>query len=105
MSSSSTTPTPFHLKQLYRGKKKDSYYRFDFSNDERWDAMLKAVNAALQEVSQIPTLEINFVDKGVEAYGLIETKPKRKRKPRVKDEVKPVSKAKNFVSSFKTITL
>lgn len=50
-------------------------------------------------------LEINFVDKGVEAYGLIETKPKRKRKPRAKAEGKPVSKAKNFVSSFKTITL
>ena len=63
MSSSLTTLTPFHLKQLYRGKKKDSYYRFDFSNDERWDAMLKAVNAALQEVSQIPTLEINSVDR------------------------------------------
>ena len=60
---SSTTLTPFHLKQLYRGKKKDSYYRFDFSNDERWDAMLKAVNATLQEVSQMPTLEINSVDR------------------------------------------
>jgi len=50
-------------------------------------------------------LEINFVNKGVEAYGLIQTKPKRKRKPRAKAEGKPVSKAKNFVSSFKTITL
>ena len=63
MSFSTTTLTPFRLKQLYRGRNKDSYYRFDFSNDERWDEMLKAVNAKLQEVSQIPTLEINFVDR------------------------------------------
>ena len=59
----STTSTPFHLKQLYNYAKKDGYYRFDFSNDECWEAMLKAVNAALQEVSQLPTLEINFVDR------------------------------------------
>jgi len=63
MSSSLTTSTPFHLKQLYTHGKKDGYYRFDFSDNERWEAMLKAVNAALQEVSQIPTLEINFVDR------------------------------------------
>ena len=63
MSSSLTTSTPFHLKQLYNYAKKDGYYRFDFSNDERWEAMLKAVNAKLQEVSQLPTLEINFVDR------------------------------------------
>jgi hypothetical protein len=63
-SSTTTTLTPFHLKQLYtHGKKDGCYYKFDFSNDERWDAMLKAVNVALQEVSQIPTLEINFVDR------------------------------------------
>ena len=64
MSSSTTTPTttstPFQLKQL---ENKGDYYRFDFSNDERWEAMLKAVNAALQEVSQIPTLEIEIVDR------------------------------------------
>jgi len=63
-SSTTTTLTPFRLKQLYtHGKKDGCYYKFDFSNDERWDAMLKAVNAALQEVSQTPTLEINFVDR------------------------------------------
>ena len=57
-------------------------------------------------------LEINFVDKGVEAYGINapEPKPKRKRKPRVKVEAKATEEntgttAKNFVSSFKTITL
>jgi hypothetical protein len=52
-------------------------------------------------------LEINFVNKGVEAYGLVEPKviKRRKRKPSVKAEAKPVSKAKNFVSSFKTITI
>jgi hypothetical protein len=57
-------------------------------------------------------LEINFVDKGVEAYGINapEPKPKRKRKPRVKVEAKENNEttgttAKNFVSSFKTITL
>ena len=63
MSSSLTTPTPFHLKQFYKYEKRYGYYRFDFSDNERWEAMLKAVNAALQEVSQIPTLEINFVDR------------------------------------------
>ena len=60
---STTTSTPFQLKQLYDYTKKYGYYRFDFSNDERWEAMLKAVNAALQEVSQIPTLEIEIVDR------------------------------------------
>ena len=63
MSSSTTTSTPFQLKQLYNYAKKYGYYRFDFSNDERWEAMLKAVNAKLQEVSQIPTLEIEIVDR------------------------------------------
>lgn len=60
MSTPTTTSTPFQLKQL---ENKGDYYRFDFSNDERWEAMLKAVNAALQEVSQIPTLEIEIVDR------------------------------------------
>ena len=57
-------------------------------------------------------LEINFVDKGVEAYGINAPEPikRRKRKPRVKPEAKATEEttgttAKNFVSSFKTITL
>ena len=57
-------------------------------------------------------LEINFVDKGVEAYGINAPEPikRRKRKPRVNVEAKENNEtmgatAKNFVSSFKTITL
>ena len=48
---STTTSTPFQLKQLYNYAKKYGYYRFDFSNDERWEAMLKAVNAKPEKKS------------------------------------------------------
>jgi hypothetical protein len=53
-------------------------------------------------------LEINFVNKGVEAYGLVEPKviKRRKRKPVVKiikeDSPKDL---KPYVTSFQTITL
>ena len=53
-------------------------------------------------------LEINFVDKGVEAYGLTEPKPikRRKRKTTVKKVTpEPVKKFKPYVTSFQTITL
>lgn len=53
-------------------------------------------------------LEINFVDKGVEAYGLEEKKVIKRRKRTPKVNVEPVAKTnlelKPFVSSFKTIT-
>lgn len=53
-------------------------------------------------------LEINFVDKGVEAYGLVEPKPvkRRKRKSTVKKTVQNETKEfKPYVTSFQTITL
>ncbi len=53
-------------------------------------------------------LEINFVNKGVEAYGLIEPKPikRRKRKTTVKKVTpEPVKEFKPYVTSFQTITL
>lgn len=53
-------------------------------------------------------LEINFVNKGVEAYGLTEPKPikRRKRKTTVKKVTpEPVKEFKPYVTSFQTITL
>lgn len=54
-------------------------------------------------------LEINFVDKGVEAYGINEKKIIKRRRRTVKVKPEPVTKEnttfKPFVSSFKTITL
>jgi hypothetical protein len=53
-------------------------------------------------------LEINFVNKGVEAYGLTEPKVIKRRKRRV--VVKKVTEdapkeSKGYVTSFQTITL
>jgi hypothetical protein len=53
-------------------------------------------------------LEINFVNKGVEAYGLVEPKviKRRKRKPVVKIIKEDAPKdLKPYVTSFQTITL
>lgn len=54
-------------------------------------------------------LEINFVNKGVEAYGLEEKKIIKRRKRTVKPKPEPATKDnttfKPYVSSFKTITL
>ena len=53
-------------------------------------------------------LEINFVNKGVEAYGITEKKvvKRRKRTPKTKAaETKVTSTFKPYVSSFRTITV
>jgi hypothetical protein len=53
-------------------------------------------------------LEINFVNKGVDAYGLVEPKviKRRKRKPSVKIiKEKAPKDFKPYVTSFQTITL
>jgi hypothetical protein len=53
-------------------------------------------------------LEINFVDKGVEAYGINAPEPikRRKRKPVAKKVTEDAPKQGNgYVTSFQTITL
>jgi hypothetical protein len=53
-------------------------------------------------------LEINFVDKGVEAYGLVEPKVIKRRKRRVpakKVNADTPKESKGYVTSFQTITL
>jgi hypothetical protein len=53
-------------------------------------------------------LEINFVDKGVEAYGLVEPKVIKRRKRRVpakKVNADTSKESKGYVTSFQTITL